>query len=80
MFDQLDLLRNKPLGFKKDHLINVPFQSQNFNNVFGCVDAKKRLDMNSFGEALKNITGVIDSTASANAPDLGVVNRNVIPD
>ena len=80
VFDQLDLLRNKPLGFKKDHLINVPVQSQNFNNVFGCVDAKNRLDMNSFEEELKNIPDVIDSTASANAPDLGVVNRNVIPD
>lgn len=80
VFDQLDLLRNKPLGFQKAHLINVPVQSQNFNNVFGGVDENKRQNMNSFEDALTNIPGVIASTASANAPGIGVVNRNVIPE
>ena len=80
VFDQLDLLRNKPLGFQKDHLINVPVQSQNFNNVFGGVDEKMHRDMNSFEDVLASIPGVIASTASANAPGHGIVNRNVIPE
>ncbi|MFY0652474.1 MAG: ABC transporter permease [Cyclobacteriaceae bacterium] len=80
VFDQLDLLRNKPLGFQKDHLINVPIQSQNFNNVFGGIDAEKRQKMNAFEDELERIPGVLASTASAHAPGFGVVNRNVIPE
>ncbi|MEQ6120457.1 ABC transporter permease [Reichenbachiella sp. MALMAid0571] len=80
VFDQLDLLRNKPLGFKKDLMINVPVQSQNFNNVFGGVDGQKRQTMNSFEDALGTIPGVEASTASANVPGFGVVHRNIIPE
>ncbi|MEQ9306688.1 MAG: ABC transporter permease, partial [Marinoscillum sp.] len=35
VYDQLEMLKSQPLGFQKDHMINVPIQSQNFNNVFG---------------------------------------------
>lgn len=80
VFDQLDLLRNKPLGFQKEFLINVPIQSSNFNNVFGGIDEQKRQKINAFEDALVNIPGVVASTASANAPGFGVVNRNIIPE
>ena len=80
VFDQLDLLQNRPLGFNKEALINVPVQSQNFNNVFGGVDASKRQKMNAFEDELTRIPGVLASTASANAPGLGVVNRNIVPE
>ncbi|MFY0627213.1 MAG: ABC transporter permease [Reichenbachiella sp.] len=78
--EQLDLLRNKPLGFKKDLMVNVPVQSQNFNNVFGGVSDEKRTRLNSFEEAMASIPGVEGSTISANAPGQGVVNRNAIPE
>ena len=80
VFDQLNLLRNKPLGFKKDLMINVPVQSQNFNNVFGGVDQQKRQTMNAFEEVLATIPGVEASTASANVPGFGMVHRNIIPE
>lgn len=80
VFDQLDLLKNKPLGFEKEHMINVPIQSQNFNNVFGGVDGKLRQKMNGFEDQLTAIPGVLASTVSSNAPGFGVVNRNVIPE
>jgi putative ABC transport system permease protein len=80
VFDQLDYLKSKPLGFQKDHIINVPIQSQNFNNIFGGVDGDLRRKMNAFEAKLESVPGVIASTASANAPGFGVVNRNIIPE
>jgi len=80
VFDQLDMMRNRPLGFKKDHIVNVPIQSQNFNNVFGGVDGQKRQKMNSFEDAIANIPGVLGSTASSTVPGFGMVNRNVVPE
>ncbi|MEP5613438.1 MAG: ABC transporter permease [Cyclobacteriaceae bacterium] len=80
VFDQLDMMRNRPLGFKKDHIVNVPIQSQNFNNIFGGVDGQKRQKMNSFEDAIEAIPGVLGSTVSANAPGFGMVNRNVVPE
>lgn len=80
VFDQLDMMRNKPLGFKRDHIINVPVQSQNFNNVFGGVDGAKRQKMNAYEDAIESIPGVLGSTVSASAPGFGMVNRNLIPE
>ena len=80
VFEQLDMMRNRPLGFQKEHIINVPVQSQNFNNVFGGVDEQKRQKMNAFENELKNLPGVVGSTVSSTVPGFGMVNRNVIPE
>lgn len=80
VYDQLEMLKSQPLGFQKDHMINVPIQSQNFNNVFGGVNGEKRQQMNAFEDALANVPGVLASTASSNTPGFGMVNRNVIPE
>ncbi len=78
--EQLDYLRSKPLGFQKDYILNVPVQSQNFNNVFGGVDSLKRQKMNVFEGELTSVPGVLGSSVSAFAPGQGAVNRNVIPE
>jgi len=80
VFDQLDFLRNKPLGFNKDLLVTVPVQSQNLNNAFGGVDEKMRNKLNAFEETLHEIPGVKASTLSSTLPGLGVVSRNIIPE
>lgn len=80
VFDQLTMLRTRPLGFQKNHMINVPVQSQNFNNVFGGVDAEKRQKMNAFEAELESLPGVEGSTVSSTVPGFGMVNRNVIPE
>lgn len=80
VFEQLNMMRNEPLGFKKDHIITLPIQSQNFNNVFGGVDENLRQTMNSFEESILSIPGVAGSTVSGGAPGFGMVNRNVIPE
>jgi putative ABC transport system permease protein len=80
VFDQLKLLRTKPLGFNKDFIITVPIQSANFNSVFGGVDEEKRQTMNAFEDALASIPGVLGSTVSSTPPGFGMVNRNIIPE
>lgn len=80
VFDQLDMMRNRPLGFNKEHIVNVPVQSQNFNNVFGGIDGQKRQKMNAFEDAIANIPGVVGSTVSSTAPGFGIVNRNIVPE
>lgn len=80
VFDQLDLLRNKPLGFDKNLLINVPIQSQNLNNVFGGIDETKSRKLEAFHEAVAQIPSVISSAASSFAPGFGITNRNIIPE
>ncbi len=80
VFDQLELMRTKPLGFRKDHIITVPIQSPDFNSVFGGVDEEKRQKMNAFEDALTQIPGVLGSTVSDNVPGFGMVNRNIIPE
>ena len=80
VFDQLDFLRNKDLGFGKDFVITAPVQSANFNNVFGGVDEIRRQKMNAFEESLKSIPGVKNSTVSSTTLGFGSVNRNIIPE
>ena len=80
VFDQLDYLRNKDLGFGTDFMITAPVQSANFNNVFGGVDENRRQKMNAFEESLRSIPGVKNSTVSSTAPGFGSVNRNIIPE
>ncbi len=80
VFEQLDLLRNKPLGFNKDHMITVPLQSNNFNAVFGGSDEAKLSKLASFEEEIATIPGVLASTLSSTPPGFGMVNRNIIPE
>lgn len=80
VFDQLDLLRNKPLGFNKDHLITVPIQSNNFNSVFGGTDEAKEKKLKAFEDEIASIPGVLKSTLSSVPPGFGMVNRNIIPE
>ncbi|MCV9388278.1 ABC transporter permease [Reichenbachiella ulvae] len=80
VFDQLDFIKNKPLGFQKDHMINVPVQSQNMNNIFGGINEQKRQQMKAFEDDIAKIPGVRASTLSANVPGGGVVNRGVVPE
>lgn len=80
VFDQLNMMRTRPLGFKKDLMVTFPLQGQNFNSVFGGVDASKRQKMNAFEEAITQLPSVQASTVSSIVPGFGAVNRNVIPE
>lgn len=75
---QLEYLRNQPLGFDKDLIVNLPLNSgNNINAVFRPGDATQRQRMNSFDESLLSNPKVLAVTQSYQAPGLGAVARNV---
>ncbi len=80
VFDQLNFLRNKPLGFQKNLMVVSSIQSANFNSVFGGVDDNRRQKLNAFEDQLESEIGIVASTLSSVVPGFGVVNRNVIPE
>ena len=80
VFDQLNLMRNKPLGFQKELMMTAPIQSTNFNSVFGGVDQNLRAKLKTFENNISQLPGVKGSTLSSGAPGFGMINRNVIPE
>lgn len=80
IFEQLSMLRNRPLGFQKEHIVMVPLQSENTNNIFGGIDGEKRERMNAFENELQRVAGVVSSTVSSTTPGAGIINRNIIPE
>lgn len=57
IFNQLDYLQTRPLGFDKESVIVVPIHSQ-----------KLRRDFKTLKDELKKVKGVIDVTAVSNSP------------
>ncbi len=80
VYNQLEFMRSRPLGFEKDYLINVPLFSANFNNYFGGVDDKLRQRLNTFEETLNQNPNIKGSTLSDAPLGLGGVYNLVIPE
>jgi len=80
VYDQLGLMRNKPLGFQKELMITTPIQSNNFNSVFGGVDANLRSKLETFESSIGQLSAVKGSTLSSGLLGFGMVNRNIIPE
>ncbi len=80
VYDQLGLMRNKPLGFQKELIITAPIQSNNFNSVFGGVDENLRSKLETFESTIGQLSSVKGSTLSSSLLGFGMVNRNVIPE
>lgn len=77
---QLDFLRNQPLGFQKDQVINIPLFSQNLNGVFRQRDSTFQVRLQSYRDAVEAQTGVSATTVSSGAPGLGAVYRGTVPE
>ncbi|WP_020527147.1 ABC transporter permease [Flexithrix dorotheae] len=75
IFNQLNFLINRPLGFEKEGIITVPLFSANLNGVFGGIDGPFRAKMNAFEEELSQIPGVKATTISSSLIGLGAVSR-----
>jgi putative ABC transport system permease protein len=80
IFRQLDFLRTRPLGFRKDNIINIPLFSQNLNGLFSRQDSVYRSRLQSFRDQVEGQAGVQQTTLSSNPPGLGVVFRGTIPE
>lgn len=77
---QLDFLSDRPLGFQKEQIINVPLFSQNLNGIFRQNDSTYRVRLQSFRDMIENQTGVKSTALSSNAPGLGATYRGTVPE
>jgi putative ABC transport system permease protein len=77
---QLDFLSDRPLGFQKDHTINIPLFSQNLNGIFRQNDSTFWVRLQSFRDVIETQSGVKGTALSSNAPGLGVVFRGTVPE
>ncbi|WPP48386.1 ABC transporter permease [Catalinimonas niigatensis] len=80
IFQQLNFLQSRPLGFVKEAMITVPLYSDNLNNVFGAGDANMRQRMNTFEESLLQNASIEAVTLSSGVLGLSVVSRRTEPE
>jgi putative ABC transport system permease protein len=76
---QLRFLEDRPLGFQKDLIINVPLYSQNLNGFFRQGDSTLYSRLQTFRDAVERESGVQITTLSSGAPGLGAIYRGTIP-
>jgi putative ABC transport system permease protein len=77
---QLNFLENRPLGYQKEHIINIPLQSQNLNGYFQQGDSTFKSRLQSFRDIIEQQTGVRQTSLSSGSPSAGVVFRGTIPE
>jgi putative ABC transport system permease protein len=77
---QLNFLENRPLGYQKEHIINIPLQSQNLNGYFQQGDSTFKSRLQSFRGIIEQQAGVQKTVLSSGSPSVGVVFRGTIPE
>jgi putative ABC transport system permease protein len=77
---QLNFLENRPLGYQKEHIINIPLQSQNLNGYFQQGDSTFKSRLQSFRDIIEQQAGVRQTVLSSGSPGAGVVFRGTIPE
>lgn len=77
---QIDYLSNRPLGFQKDNVINIPLFSQNLNGLFRTRDTTFVTRLETFRNAVEAQSGIQQTTLSSNIPGLGIAYRGAIPE
>ncbi|NOS94645.1 MAG: FtsX-like permease family protein [Cyclobacteriaceae bacterium] len=80
IWKQLRYLENKPLGFQKEHIINIPLQSQNLNGYFQQADSTFKTRLQSFRDIIEQQSGVQKTVLSSGSPGAGAVFRGTIPE
>ena len=80
IYNQIDHLLNRPLGFDEEEIINVPVFSNNLNSVFGGVDGVMRQRLNTFEEEVSKHPAINQVTLSSVRPGLGAISRMTIPE
>lgn len=80
IFKQLNYLSNRPLGFQKNHIINIPLFSENMNGIFSQRDSAFHTRLQTYRDVVESQAGVRSTTLSSNTPGLGVVFRGTIPE
>jgi len=80
IYQQLQYIRNKPLGFKKNQVIVVPIFGSGASSLDYNVDVVMRQRMNTFSSELTRYNKISDVTAASSMPGQGFVLGLVIPE
>lgn len=77
---QLDYLQSRPLGFNRDHVINIPLYSQNLNGYFQQTDSTFKQRLQTFRDIVEAQSGILHTTLSQGTPGNGAIYRGTIPE
>ncbi|HTH55344.1 MAG TPA: ABC transporter permease [Cyclobacteriaceae bacterium] len=77
---QLNYLEERPLGFTKEHVINVPLFSQNFNGVFRQADTTFTQRLQNFRTAIEAQSGIKSTTLTSVVLGTDALYRGIIPE
>jgi putative ABC transport system permease protein len=77
---QLNFLNDRPLGFNKEQVINVPLFSDNLNGIFRENDSTFFVRLQSYRNAIEAQSEVKYTTLSSSAPGVGAIFRGTIPE
>ena len=80
IYNQVQLFRNRPLGFQKEQVLTIPLFSPNIHNSFGGIDGNMRQRLNTLEDKLATNPRILSTTLSGFAPGLGVGRHNVQPE
>jgi putative ABC transport system permease protein len=77
-YQQMAFIRDKPLGFQRNHLLTIPLFSETPNSILGGgVDAPLRTRMNTFESTLLQNSSIESVTVSSALPGTGAVSALV---
>jgi putative ABC transport system permease protein len=79
IFQQMQYLRNKPLGFKKQQMLVVPIFGKGAFSFGLKVDSSMTRRVSSFSDELSNYSKIKAVTVSSEMPGQGIVKALVIP-
>jgi putative ABC transport system permease protein len=79
IYQQLQYLRNKPLGFQKELMVTVPIFGTGSSSIGYGVDMPMRQRMNLFTSELLKFSAIRAATAASGLPGQGFVQGLVIP-
>ena len=80
IYRQLEYIRNKPLGFKKEQIVVVPIFGSGASSLGYGVDGPMRQRMNTFASELTKFSKIKSVTAASALPGQGAVLGLVIPE
>lgn len=77
---QLDYLQSRPLGFNREHVINIPLYSQNLNGHFQQTDSTFNQRLQTLRDLIETQSGILHTTLSQGTPGNGAIYRGTIPE
>ncbi len=80
IFQQMQYLRNKPLGFQKQQMLVVPIFGTGAFSYGSVIDAAMRQRMNSFTDELRKFPKIKSVTASSEMPGQGFLRGLIVPE